>query len=178
MRIVSGTHRGRHFPVPKFFKSRPTTDIAKESLFNVLTNTYDFSDLLVMDLFAGTGSISFEFASRNAKEVVSVEKSYPLFKHLVKTSKDLGFDNIKFIKKDVFSYLKNRDKKVDIVFADPPFDHPMIANLPALILDGDLIRSGGCLVLEHPSEFNFDDRPEFEMKKNYGSVNFSFFFVD
>ena len=178
MRIVSGTHKGRSFPVSKSFKSRPTTDIAKESLFNILTNTYNFSDLKVLDLFAGTGSISFEFASRNALEVIAVEKSYPLFKHLIKTSNDLGFDNIRFIKKDVFSFLRNNEERADIIFADPPFDHPLIDSLPSLILDGRWLNPGGCLIMEHPNEYKFDSRPEFDMSKAYGSVNFSFFFVD
>lgn len=178
MRIISGTHRGRSFNPPKSFRSRPTTDMAREGLFNILSNTYNISGLKVIDLFAGSGGISYEFASRGAEEVLSVEKNFQVFKHLLKVSKELGFQTIHFVKKDVFAWLANSDERADIIFADPPFDHPKIADLPSVILNNNKLLPGGCLVVEHPDGIKFDTFKEYKNTKTYGSVNFSFFFVD
>ena len=178
MRIISGTHRGRRFNPPKGFRSRPTTDISREALFNVLSNTYQLDGLRVIDLFAGSGGISFEFASRGVSNVIMVEKSFPVFKHLIKTVHELGFDRIHVIKKDVFKWILLTEEKADIIFADPPFDHTEIEKLPSLIFDNNLLHKGGCLVLEHSSSHNFEALKEFSHTKSYGSVNFSFFFVD
>lgn len=178
MRIISGTHKGRQFGPPKGFRSRPTTDMARESLFNILSNTYDINGLKVIDLFAGSGAISYEFSSRGAETVISVEKSYPVFKHLIKSVNEMGFDNIHIVKKDVFNWLAKSEEKADIIFADPPFDNPRIKELPALVFKNDRINKGGCFVLEHPSSMQFDDMEHYSYTKSYRSVNFSFFFVD
>jgi 16S rRNA (guanine(966)-N(2))-methyltransferase RsmD len=178
MRIISGTHKGRPFNPPKGFRSRPTTDMAREGLFNILANTYNIHGLKVIDLFAGAGGISYEFASRGAEQVLSVEKNFQVFKHLCKESKLLGLPVIHFIKKDVFSWLAHSDEQADIIFADPPFDHPRIADLPGLILNNEKLLPGGCLIVEHPDGIQFDSFKEYKNTKTYGSVNFSFFFVD
>lgn len=178
MRIISGSHKGRRFNPPKGFRSRPTTDIARESLFNILANTYQINGLITIDLFAGSGGISYEFASRGAEKVLCIEKSYPVFKHLIKTVNELKFDQIRVIKKDVFAWLKNTDEVGDIIFADPPFDHEKIKELPKIILEKKMIRSGGCFILEHPADLSFEEIEEYSHSKKYGSVNFSFFFVD
>jgi 16S rRNA (guanine(966)-N(2))-methyltransferase RsmD len=178
VRIISGTHRGRTFAPPKAFKSRPTTDIAREALFNVLSNTYQMNGLTVIDLFAGSGGISFEFASRGAEAIIAVEKSYPVFRHLIKEVNELGFSTIHVLKKDVFNWLKNTDEQADIIFADPPFDHPRIQELPALVLESNKVKSGGCFILEHPEAQNYEMHKGYKETKSYGSVNFSFFFVD
>lgn len=178
MRIISGTHKGRRFLPPKGFKSRPTTDMARESLFNILSNTYSIHGLDVIDLFAGSGGMSFEFASRGAANVICVEKSYPVFKQIIKTVKEFGFENIHVIKKDAFKWLSNSDEKADIIFADPPFDNPKIKELPALVLNSGKVNEGGCFVLEHPSSIQFEDVEYYAYTKNYRTVNFSFFFVD
>ena len=178
MRIISGSHKGRQFNPPKAFKSRPTTDLAKESLFNVLSNNYQFDGLTVVDLFAGSGGISFEFASRGAKRVICVEKFFPVYKHLLKNVKELGFDNIEIVIKDAFRWVEKSAIKADIIFADPPFSNKGVIDLPKSILEKGLINPGGCLVIEHASVINFEEIHEFSFTKNYGAVNFSFFFVD
>ncbi len=178
MRIISGTHKGRRFNPPKGFKGRPTTDVARESLFNILSNTYQINDLVIFDLFAGSGGISYEFASRGAEKVLSIEKSFPVFKHLIKTVNDIDLNQIHVIKKDVFAWLKNTEEKADIIFADPPFDLDGIQELPKIIFEKKMINSGGCFILEHSADFSFDEYEEYDFSKKYGSVNFSFFFVD
>lgn len=178
MRIISGTHRGRRFSPPKGFKSRPTTDKARESLFNILSNTYQIDGLKVIDLFAGSGGISFEFASRGAESVISVEKSFPVFKNIIKNVKALDFESIRVIKKDAFKWISNYEGQADIIFADPPFDMEETLKLPELILKNNKLLPGGCLIIEHPSSIQFDTIKEFAYAKTYGSVNFSFFFVD
>lgn len=178
MRIISGTHKSRRFSPPKGFKSRPTTDIAREGLFNILSNSYQIDGLDVIDLFAGSGAVSFEFASRGATKIISVEKSYPVFKHLIKVVNELGFDAIRVIKKDAFYWIEKSDEKADIIFADPPFDHPKIEELPKIIMERKILKSGGCFILEHSSSSEFKSFKEYAYTKKYGSVNFSFFFVD
>jgi 16S rRNA (guanine(966)-N(2))-methyltransferase RsmD len=178
LRIISGSHRGRQFNPPKGFRSRPTTDIARESLFNILSNTYQIEGLFVFDLFAGSGSISYEFASRGAEQVLCVEKIFPVFKHLIKTVNNFAFTQIKVIKKDAFIWLKKTEEKADIIFADPPFDNENISELPRIIFSRKILKSGGCFVLEHKAELSFEEFEEYSHSKKYGSVNFSFFFVD
>lgn len=178
MRIISGTHKGRPFNPPKGFRSRPTTDMAREGLFNVLSNNYNLNGLKVIDLFAGSGAMSYEFASRGVGEVTCVEKSYPVFKHLIKSVKEFGFENIHVIKKDAFKWLANSDEKADIIFADPPFDNSMIKDLPKLILESNKINEGGCFVIEHSKDIQFEEVEHYAFTKSYGAVNFSFFFVD
>ena len=178
MRIISGSHKGRRFNPPKGFRSRPTTDLARESLFNILSNTYQIDGLIAFDLFAGSGSVSYEFASRGAKKVLSVEKSFPVFKHLIKLVNEFDLEHIRVIKKDVFAWLKNTEEKADIIFADPPFDLVNIKEIPNIIIEKKMINEGGCFILEHAAGLSFDEFEEYSYTKNYGSVHFSFFFVD
>jgi 16S rRNA (guanine(966)-N(2))-methyltransferase RsmD len=152
--------------------------MAREGLFNVLTNQYQLSGLKVIDLFAGSGGISYEFASRGAQKVICVEKSFPVFKHLIKGVNELGLDAIHVIKKDAITWIKNSNEQADIVFADPPFDHPSVSKLPEIILNSSILLSGGCFILEHGEGFSFEEIEEYRFTKSYRSVHFSFFFVD
>ncbi len=175
MRIISGTYKGRHIPVPSSFKARPTTDFAREGLFNVLANTYDFSGLLVLDLFAGTGSIGFEFASRGAERVDMVEIDARTTRFLQRTSRQLGIENARVIRGDVSKYLKQCRKRYDLVFADPPYDLDIIPSLPVLVLNTEILVEDGWFILEHGKNNSFTDHPQFQDLRKYGSVHFSFF---
>ncbi len=175
MRIISGTHKGRRISPDKSFKARPTTDFAKENLFNVLNNTIDFEDLSILDLFSGTGSISYEFASRGAKLVVSVELNYKHCSFIKKTINELGFNQIHALRADTFKYLKGCNKKFDLIFADPPFDLGTIDSIPDAILNQNILNENGVVIVEHSSRNDFSQHPLFDEMRNYGSVNFSFF---
>ena len=175
MRIVSGTHKGRRITPDKNFKARPTTDFAKENLFNVLNNLVEIEDLTVLDLFGGTGGISYEFASRGAEKVICVELNHRHFAFIQKTVQELDFDQILPIKSDVFRFIKSCRQKFDLIFADPPFDLKTIATIPDLILEKDLLNEDGILIVEHGSKNDFSTHPNFSEKRTYGSVNFSFF---
>lgn len=175
MRIISGTHKGRRIYPDKKFKARPTTDFAKENLFNVLNNTIYFEDLSVLDLFSGTGSISYEFASRGAEKVMCVEKNHSHFSFIQKTIKELKFEQIRPIKSDVFRFLRNYSQKFDLIFADPPFEMKSIETIPELVFEKKLLSENGILIVEHGSTNDFSTHPYFSEKRSYGSVNFSFF---
>lgn len=177
MRIVGGIRRRRQIVPPRNFRARPTTDFAKENLFNVLQNLYDLESVEVLDLFSGTGSISYEFASRGARRVVSVEMNPLHQRFIADTARELGFSQIQSIKTNVFVYLKSMagDEAFDIVFADPPYDMEGVEQLPELVLGGDFVREEGIFILEHSAEKNFSDYPNFYQQRSYGSVQFSFF---
>ncbi len=175
MRIVSGTHKGRRFKPGKNFKARPTTDFAKENLFNVLSNFLNFRGLEILDLFGGTGGISYEFASREAKSVTCIELNYKHFSFVKKTASEFGFNQIQPIKTDVFSFVKSCKQKFDLIFADPPFDMKNINELPQLIFENQLLNTHGIFLLEHGRNHDFSTHPNFTEKRIYGSVNFSFF---
>lgn len=175
MRIVSGTHKGRRITPDKSFKARPTTDFAKENLFNVLNNMIDFEELSVLDLFGGTGGISYEFASRGAQKVICVEKNFRHFSFIQKTINELKFEQILPIKSDVFKFVKACRQKFNFIFADPPFDLPTLETIPDTILEKDLLSKDGYLIVEHSSKNDFSSHPLFIEKRTYGSVNFSFF---
>ena len=160
---------------PKTLPVRPTTDMAKEALFNLLSNHFDFDDIKVMDLFAGTGSISFEFASRGCDDITSVDKNYRCLKFIKETSVLLKIDAIKPLQRNVFRFLESLDNCFDIIFADPPYDLPGIENLPDLIFDNNLIKDGGWLILEHPSQYDFSEHKYFVQLRRYGMVHFSIF---
>ncbi len=174
MRIVGGEYKGRHIPVRKNFPSRPTTDFAKENLFNILANHFDFKQLKVLDLFAGTGSISYEFASRGAM-VDLVEINYPSFRFIQDTLKKLGIETVKAYKADVFKAVNKVTKKYDLVFADPPYDLKELPTLPDLVFEKELLTPEGWFILEHPGIHSFNSHPCFLQVRNYGSVNFSLF---
>lgn len=176
MRIISGSHRGRQIFPDKSFSARPTTDFAKENLFNVLTNYIDIEDICVLDLFSGTGSISYEFASRGAGEIVSIEANYKHYAFIRRTAKELGFTNIKAYKTDAFIACKKlKDRKFDIIFADPPYHLDKIQTIPATIFDNGLLAEEGIAVIEHPGNISFSNHPRFSEHRQYGSVNFSLF---
>lgn len=175
MRIVSGKHKGRHIPVRKNFPARPTTDFAKENIFNIINNHFDFESLRVLDLFAGTGSISFEFASRGSIEIVSVEKDFRSYGFIKKTAQLLEMNQIKVIKSDVFRVIPKLNTSFDIVFADPPYELKQIEEIPSLIIENNLLVKGGWLILEHGKINNFSANKNLIDLRVYGSVHFSIF---
>ncbi|OFY63799.1 MAG: 16S rRNA (guanine(966)-N(2))-methyltransferase RsmD [Bacteroidetes bacterium RBG_13_43_22] len=175
MRIIGGKYRGRRIVPPSVFKARPTTDFARESLFNILNNRVDFESVSVLDLFAGTGSISYEFASRGAQEVHLIEMDVKHFAGIKRIIKDIGFNNIKPVHIDVRVYLKICKVKYDIVFADPPYDLTWLKEIPDLVTGSGVIREDGFFILEHPRNMRFSDHKSFFEHRNYGGVNFSFF---
>jgi len=174
LRIIGGEHKSRRLPVAKNLKARPTTDRAKESLFNILNNLIDFEDIIVLDLFSGTGGISYEFASRGCQNISLVEKNYNHIKYINKISDDFKFD-LNIIKGDAFKYLKNTVQKYDVIFADPPFDMEKIEDIPKLILDNNLLKENGMLILEHSDLFEFKTELKPNNTRHYGKVCFSFF---
>ena len=175
MRIISGTYKGRYIPVPTSFKARPTTDFAREGLFNVLANTYDFNDLMVLDLFAGTGSIGLEFASRGAARVDMVEINARTTSFLQRTTRQLGIENVRIIRGDVSKYLMQCRTFYDLVFADPPYDLEIIPSLPELVLNAEILVEDGWIILEHGKENSFAHHPQFQELRKYGSIHFSIF---
>ncbi len=175
MRIVSGKYKGRRINPPKNFKARPTTDFAKENLFNILNNNFDFSELSVLDLFSGTGSISYEFASRGCISVVSVESYFKHNAFIKKTIYELGLSQVKAIKSDAFIYVKSCRDKFDIVFADPPYDLKEIESIPDFIFKHQILNKGGWLIVEHGDKTSFNKHAEFVELRKYGGVNFSIF---
>ena len=175
MRIISGKYRGRSISPPRNLRARPTTDFAKENLFNVLNNLIDFEQTDVLDLFAGTGSISYEFASRGARSVTSVEINAVHYDFIRRTVRELGCDNIFVVKANAFLYLKSCPKQFDLIFSDAPYDLDGSSEVIDLVFDGGLLRDDGLLIFEHSGKKNFSDHPNFWQSRNYGSVEFSFF---
>lgn len=175
MRIIRGKYGRRRFDVPKNITARPTTDFARENLFNVLENRGEIEDMDVLDLFAGTGAISWEFVSRGARSVTAVEQAAVQHRFISSVKEKLGDTTLKLIKGDVFAFLKRPRGKYDVVFADPPYDHPDFASIPGMIIDSDIVNPGGLLIVEHSAKHDFSGLPGFEEKRSYGSVNFSFF---
>ncbi|HOP58818.1 MAG TPA: RsmD family RNA methyltransferase [Bacteroidales bacterium] len=175
MRITGGKYGSRIINPPAGLKARPTTDFARVGLFNILNNRIIYEELNVLDLFSGTGSISFEFASREVASVHLIEKDSRNISGIRRMIRELGFENIKAIHIDVKSYLKICKMKYDIVFADPPYDLPWLENLPDLVIDSGIIKKDGFFILEHPRKIKFSSHKLFFEHRNYGSVNFSFF---
>lgn len=176
MRIISGTHRRKLIVPPPNFKARPTTDFAKENIFNVFWNYFDFEDIDVLDLFSGTGGITFEFASRGANKIVSIELNALHHRFIAKTCKELDFNQVQAVMTNVFIYLRQmRGISFDLVFADPPYDMEGIDTLPGLVFDGGFVKEDGWFVLEHSDGHDFSDHARFFEHRKYGSVNFSIF---
>lgn len=174
MRIISGTHKGRRLYPGKYFKARPTTDFAKENLFNVLSNYFDFEGLNVLDLFSGTGSISYEFSSRGSS-VDSVEIHLRYHAYIQKTAKELEYNNLTPIRTDAFRFLERTERTYDIIFADPPYDKKEIDQLPHIIFSRNILQPGGWFILEHGADHDFSQFPGFRELRKYGSVHFSIF---
>ena len=174
MRIIQGEHKNRRFAIPKNLKIRPTTDRAKESLFNILENMYDFENLEVLDLFSGSGNITYEFCSRGAI-VTCVEINKKCTKYIFETSKKLGIKNTIY-QKDVFRFLKTCKKKYNVIFADPPFNYSkdIYSKLIKIIFEQKIITSKGTVIIEHSNFLNFKEHESFIKSKKYGDINFSF----
>lgn len=177
MRIVSGSLKGRRFSPPKNFKARPTTDTAREALFNVLSHSMDITDLKILDLFSGTGAISYEFASRGCSNVTSVEKNFHHQKFIQQCISELRMEDvIHSVKADVFSYLNHAPKKTfDLVFADPPFEMKNFEEVAEAVINADIIVNGGLFILEHGPQRDYSSHPGFEQIRRYGKVCFTFF---
>jgi 16S rRNA (guanine(966)-N(2))-methyltransferase RsmD len=175
LRIIGGKYKGRRIDPPAEFKARPTTDFAREGLFNILNNRIDFETITVLDLFSGTGSISYEFASRGAASIHLVEKDMRHISGIRRIIRELDMENIKTIHIDVKAFLKTCSVKYDIVFADPPYDLPWLKEIPDLVSSAGVIREDGFFILEHPRNLNFKVHRLFFEHRNYGGVNFSFF---
>ncbi|TAJ15706.1 16S rRNA (guanine(966)-N(2))-methyltransferase RsmD [Marinilabiliaceae bacterium JC017] len=176
MRIVSGQLKGIRFSPPKSFSARPTTDFAKENLFNVLGNRIDFEDQKVLDLFGGTGSISYEFASRGCQHITCIEKNFKHYKFISDTVKKLKLDTqIRPFKYCSFKYLEKCDETFDIIFADPPFDLKTLDNLPDLVFSRPILSENGFFILEHSDKKSFSNHPHFFEVRKYGKVHFSLF---
>lgn len=175
MRIISGQFRGRRLDLPKNLTLRPTTDMAKESLFNVLRNHIDFEEIEALDLFSGTGSISFELVSRGAKSVLAVEQNGAQIRFIESFIHKLEIENMRIVRMDVFQFFKTNKRTYDLVFADPPYDMPEFDTLPNLVFAHKLLNTDGIFVLEHSKAYAFVEHPNFIDQRNYGSVYFSFF---
>ncbi len=175
MRIISGHFKARRLEVPKNITARPTTDFAKEGLFNLLNNRIDFEGIEVLDLFAGTGSIGLEFISRGANSVISVEQNNKHCAFIRNTTKKLNIDNLFLIRQDVFKFIRSTSKQFDLIFADPPYDLENFDTIPNILLDKQLLKEDGLFILEHSSKKNFENHLLFESHRKYGNVNFSFF---
>ncbi len=176
MRIISGTYKGKRIIAPKKLPVRPTTDLAKESLFNILNNHYYFEELAVLDLFAGTGNISYEFASRGTQQITAVDQHAECLRFINRTARELNF-SINTIKSDVFKFLEKVALKADLVFADPPYDFTdgQFAKIPQLVFGRQLLNKNGMLVIEHSRHTRLSKLPDFGYDKKYGGSVFSFF---
>lgn len=175
MRIISGKYKSRRIQVPANFKARPTTDFARENLFNVLNNLIDWEETNALDLFSGTGSVAIEMVSRGCPRVVCVEMS-PIHYNFISKAKDILKANELFpLKANAFKFLATSHEKFDLIFADPPYEMPEIETIPNLILDHSHLNEGGLFVFEHSKKFNFTDNDSFMEERVYGSVHFTFF---
>ena len=175
MRIITGKYKGRHFDIPRSFKARPTTDFAKENIFNVLMQYVDFEDAQALDLFSGTGSISLELVSRGCKQVVSVEMDRDHHRFIQECLKKLNTDKCVPIRGDVFRFLKSCKQQYDFIFADPPYALKELPQIPDIIFERQLLKDEGLFVFEHGKDYDFSDHPHFLEHRSYGSVNFTLF---
>lgn len=175
MRIVGGKYGGRIITVSKGFDSRPTTDFAKEALFNILNNHFNMEELRVLDLFSGTGSISFEFASRGCPEIDLVEINTRSIQFISRVASEIGMKGIHPVRMDVFRFIPICRKRYQLIFADPPYDLKKIPEIPGMVFSHQLLEPDGWFILEHGKSNNFENDPHFFQERNYGSVHFSFF---
>ena len=175
MRIVGGKYRNRRLHPPHEMEARPTTDFAKEGLFNVLQHSVPLEGIRVLDLFAGTGNISLEFLSRGAAEVISVEQDRDLFAFMQRTARELNENGWRMVKGDVFTFLGSHRGQYDVVFADPPFQLDGIDRIPGLARDAGLLGTDGVLILEHHEKTDVSALPGYQRTRRYGTIHFSFF---
>ncbi len=176
MRIISGKFKGRRLSPPKNLPVRPTTDMSKEALFNILNNHFNFAELKILDLFAGTGNISFEFASRGSEPIISVDADYGCISFIKKTTDEFEF-NITAIKSDVFKFLEKTKGDFDIIFADPPYgmEQKDFERIVELVFTNELLVEDGMMIVEHSKHTKLEHMAAFSFQKNYGGSTFSFF---
>ncbi|GAA3508206.1 16S rRNA (guanine(966)-N(2))-methyltransferase RsmD [Aquimarina addita] len=178
MRIISGTYKGKRLQAPKKLPVRPTTDMAKEGLFNILNHHFIFSQVTLLDLFAGTGNISYEFGSRGTQQITAVDANYACVSYIKSIATELDFP-IDVIKSDVYKYLEKSKshRKYDLIFADPPYDFSVeqFKNIATLVFEKNLLQDDGLLIIEHSKHTNIEDAPNFRNSRKYGGSVFSFF---
>jgi 16S rRNA (guanine966-N2)-methyltransferase len=179
MRIISGKHKGRRISPPKGLPVRPTTDMSKEALFNVLNNHFSFDNLKILDLFAGTGNISFEFASRGCTPITSVDADFGCIKFIKQIATEFDF-NIAATKSDVFAFLDKNKTSYDIIFADPPYglDQKTFEKIVLTVFEKELLNEEGMMIIEHSKYTKLDHLINFSFQKSYGGSFFSFFELD
>ena len=175
MRIITGKYKGRHFDIPRSFKARPTTDFAKENIFNVLSHHIDFEDATALDLFSGTGSITLELLSRGCSHVISVEADRDHHRFIQDCLKKLDTNEAIPLRGDVFRFVKSCKQQFDFIFADPPYALKELPTIPDLIFEKGLLKEGGVFVFEHGKDYDFSAHPHFAEHRSYGSVNFTLF---
>ena len=177
MRIISGKYRGKQILAPQNLPVRPTTDFAKEALFNILNFQFDFEKISVIDLFAGTGNISYEFASRGTEDIRSVDRDAGCIRFISQTAERLFPGQITPVRSDVFRFLSTDSSSADLIFADPPYDLPQsdMERIVTLVFENRLLSEGGILIVEHSRNTVFDHLPQWKQTRRYGNVNFSFF---
>jgi 16S rRNA (guanine966-N2)-methyltransferase len=175
MRIIAGKYRSRRILPPKNLPVRPTTDKARESLFNILNNRLDYSQTKALDLFAGTGAVSFEFISRGGYEVTAVDQNRHCVQWIRRAAGDFKMENLKVAQADVFRFVKQTPEKYDFIFADPPYHLENLQDISRHIFEAGILKENGWLVIEHPAEADFSGEPFFHSHRKYGKVNFSFF---
>lgn len=176
MRIISGLYKGRKIQAPKKLPVRPTTDMAKEALFNILNNQYYFDEISVLDLFSGTGNISYEFASRGTEQIVAVDANYGCIKFINETAENFEMP-IRTTKSDVFKFLENSKQQHTIIFADPPYDFEvdLFSKIPQLVFKNKLLEDNGSLIIEHSKHTDLSHLDHYSHSKSYGGNMFSFF---
>ncbi len=177
MRIIRGKYGRRRFSVPTNITARPTTDFARENIFNVIDNLIDLEGTTCLDLFAGTGAISFELLSRGAASVTAVEKSATQSRFIAKVAKELGDTNLRLLRTDALRYIDDATASYDFVFADPPYDLEGFGEIPGKVLESKLLHPGSIFIIEHSKAYDFSSLPHFEQHRSYGSVNFSIFII-
>ena len=176
MRIIGGKYKGKTITPPKNLPVRPTTDFAKESLFNIINNRIDFEDCKLLELFAGTGNIGYEFSSRGCEEITSVDVSFRCVQFIKRMNKELQFNNQVF-RSDAIRFLKHCKEQYNFIFADPPYQMEYINNIPNLVFEMNLLQPNGIMVIEHEKKLDFSKHSNFQENRQYGRVNFSFFVV-
>jgi 16S rRNA (guanine966-N2)-methyltransferase len=179
VRIISGNLKARRFSVPKNFPSRPTTDFAKEGLFNLLEHKFDLFDLNILDLCAGTGNISFEFLSREAGRITAIDQNFNCVRFIRKNAEELGIaDQLHVLKSDILHFLQRTQETYDLIFVDPPYDVPFHKDIVAIVFERNLLNEGGILIIEHGKKTDLSVLTHFDFMRTYGNVNFSFFQVE
>jgi 16S rRNA (guanine(966)-N(2))-methyltransferase RsmD len=174
LRIIGGKYKGRSIASGNYH-ARPTTDFARESLFNILNNYFNFDEIKVLDLFAGTGAISFEFASRGCEQIDLIESDYKNYSLICNEAKKLDIRALRPVKADVFRYIEKCITKYDIIFADPPYDMKGVESIPNLIFEKAMLKPDGWFILEHSKSCHFNEHQHFKEERKYGAVHFSIF---